>query len=127
MTLLLDTHFLIWVLLGARRLERFPWLERYRPWGISPFSLLEIQFLSEIGRLKIATPAFYETIEADRRFLIDEPQLLAVVREALTLRWTRDPFDRLIAAHSSTRRVPLCTVDESLTRHHPLIVAELRR
>lgn len=126
-TLLLDTHFLIWVLLGSWRLRAFPWLERYRPWCISPFSLLEMQFLFEVGRLKIESPAFYEAIENDPRFLIDEPRLLAVVRRALSLSWTRDPFDRLLAAHSSTARLPLCTLDETLIRHHPLLVAELRR
>jgi PIN domain nuclease of toxin-antitoxin system len=122
---LLDTHFLIWILVGARRLDRFPWLERYRPWGVSPFSLLEIRFLAEVGRLEIETPAFYEALESDPRFVIDEPQLLVVIRHALTLEWTRDPFDRLLAAHSNARRSPLCTVDETLLEHHPLVPREL--
>lgn len=33
-TLLLDTHFLIWLVLGSERLAEFPWIERYRPWAI---------------------------------------------------------------------------------------------
>lgn len=41
MTLLLDTHFVIWLVLGSSRLSAFPWLGRYRPWGVSPISLLE--------------------------------------------------------------------------------------
>ncbi len=48
MTLLLDTHFLIWLVLGSDRLAEFPWLDRYRPWGVSPVSFLEIQCLAEI-------------------------------------------------------------------------------
>ena len=56
MNVLLDTHFLLWTVLGAERLKEFPWLDAYRPWGISPVSLLEIQFLSEVGRLEVAQP-----------------------------------------------------------------------
>ena len=125
MTILLDTHFLIWILLDSRRLDRYPWLERHRPWGISPVSLLEIRFLSEVGRLEIKAPAFFETLLTDARFVMDEPPLQAVVRHALALSWTRDPFDRLLAGHSLTRRIPLCTADRVLRRHHPLLPTEI--
>lgn len=126
MTCLLDTHFLLWLLLGAKRLAAFPWLERYRPWGVSPVSLLELQFLAEVGRLDMADAgALLDALQGDRRFVIDEAPLLPLVRHALALGWTRDPFDRLLAAHSSARRAPLCTTDERLRRHHRLVVAEL--
>lgn len=51
MNVLLDTHFLLWTVLGAKRLQEYPWLNAYRPWGVSPVSFLEIQFLAEVGRL----------------------------------------------------------------------------
>lgn len=126
MRLLLDTHFLLWILLRARRLEEHAWIERYRPWGVSPVSLLEIQFLAEVGRLEVRNPELTQTLLEDRRFVVDEVPLLALVREAIELTWTRDPFDRLLAAHSSARRVPLATVDDGLLRHHALLPAELR-
>lgn len=47
----LDTHFVIWVLQRSSRLAAYPRLEACRPWGVSPVVLLEIQYLSEIGRL----------------------------------------------------------------------------
>ena len=56
-TLLLDTHFLIWIVLGSKRLAAFPWIERYRPWGVSPISLLEIQFLAESGGCPSTIPS----------------------------------------------------------------------
>jgi PIN domain nuclease of toxin-antitoxin system len=126
MTLLLDTHFLVWILLGSKRLRSYPWLVEHRPWGVSPVSLLEIQFLAEVGRLTLDAPAFFETLQGDARFRVDDPPLAAVVRQSLALSWTRDPFDRLLAAHSTVRRFPLCTTDAVLTRHHPSIVKELR-
>lgn len=126
MRLLLDTHFLIWVVLGSARLEAFPWLDDYAPWGVSPISLLEIQFLSEVGRVEVRNPRFTETIARDPRFLMDEAPLVKLIEHALPLTWMRDPFDRLIAAHSSARRVPLCTADEKLIGRHEWIAEELR-
>jgi PIN domain nuclease of toxin-antitoxin system len=124
--LLLDTHFLIWLVLGSDRIGEFPWLGAYRPWGVSPIALLEIQFLSEIGRLTVKNPAFVDALSRDERFLVDEVPLAPLIRHALPLEWTRDPFDRLLSAHSLTRRLPLCTVDQGMMEHHRLIVEELR-
>lgn len=126
MTCLIDTHFLLWILLGAERLAEYPWLERYRPWGVSPVSLLEIGYLVEIGRLAADVPALVEALLSDGRFTVDEAPLLGLVRHALPLEWMRDPFDRLLSAHSLARRTPLCTADRRLQGRHALVVKELR-
>lgn len=125
MKVLLDTHFLLWVVLGTPRLDAFEWFERYRPWGVSPISFLEVKFLAEVGRLEVRHPEFTETIGKDPRFVVDEVPLLGLIDRALGLDWTRDPFDRLLAAHSLARRTPLCTLDRTIREHHPLLVAEL--
>ena len=127
MTLLLDTHFLIWLVLGSDRLAEFPWLDRYQPWGVSPVSFLEIQFLAEIGRLSVRNPEFTSAVMDDPRFSVDDIALVALVRHGLKLGWTRDPFDRLLAAHSLARRVPLCSLDRRVRGHHRLVVEELAR
>jgi PIN domain nuclease of toxin-antitoxin system len=126
MKVLLDTHFVLWILLGSRRLQSHPWLDRYRPWGLSPVSLLEIAFLAEIGRVEVTNPELTDRLLDDPRFVVDEVPLLALVRVAIAATWTRDPFDRLLAAHSEARRVPLVTLDTTLRRHYPLIARELR-
>ncbi len=126
MKLLLDTHFLIWILVDSKRLSAFPWLEHYRPWGISPISLLEIQFLSEVGRLNVHGPEFFEVLTSDPRFVLDEVPLATLVKKALPLSWTRDPFDRLLAAHSALRRTPLCTLDHTCQANHSILPPELR-
>jgi PIN domain nuclease of toxin-antitoxin system len=124
-TLLLDTHFLVWIVLGSKRLMEFRWLDRYRPWSVSPVSLLEIQFLSEIGRLSVRNPEFTNKIMNDTRFTVDDITLATLVGHALRLDWTRDPFDRLLVAHSIARRVPLCTTDRDIKSHHRLVATEL--
>lgn len=126
MRLLLDTHFLIWILTGTERIREFPWLDDHRPWGISPISLLELQYLSEIGRIELDAAGLLEALQRDARFVLDEPPLVPLIERALPLTWTRDPFDRLLAAHSTARRVPLCTVDRLLRQNHALIAEPLR-
>jgi PIN domain nuclease of toxin-antitoxin system len=121
MKALLDTHFVVWIAKGTDRLAAFPWIERYRPWGVSPVSLLEIQYLAEIGRIEVQNPRFTDALAGDSRFVIDEIPLMPLIRRAIELTWTRDPFDRLIAAHSSVRRLPLCTTDRTVRQHHPLL------
>jgi PIN domain nuclease of toxin-antitoxin system len=125
MKALLDTHFLVWTVLELPRLGDFPWLDDYRPWGVSPVSFLEIQFLSEVGKLRVKQSKFIDAVGRDPRFTIDEVPLVSLVRHALPLSWTRDPFDRLLAAHSSARRIPLCTLDQRLRKEHRFLPPEL--
>lgn len=126
MNLLLDTHVLGWVALGSDRLRKIPWVRRYRPWWVSPLSLLELQLLKESGRVDVDVRPFMEELASDERFFLDDLPLVALVRHALDLGWTRDPFDRLLAAHSRARQVPLCTMDRTIRRHHTLLPKELR-
>jgi PIN domain nuclease of toxin-antitoxin system len=126
MNALLDTHFLLWAVLGSNRLREFPWLDDLRPWGVSPVSFLEIQFLAEVGRLEVVQPGFAEAVASDPRFILDEVPLVALVEKAIPLSWTRDPFDRLLAAHSDARRVPLCSLDRRVRKYHRPLVKELR-
>lgn len=125
MTLLLDTHFLLWMLTGSRRLQQYRWLEDQSPLGVSPVSLLEIQFLHEAGRVTARTPELAKAIGNDPRFVIDEPPLLPLVERALPFTWTRDPFDRLLCAHSTLRRVPLCSLDRRIRANHRLLPSAL--
>lgn len=77
--------------------------------------------MAEIGRVKVQNPQFADALAEDPRFVIDEIPLVPLIRRAIELTWTRDPFDRLIAAHSSVRRLPLCTTDRTVRSHHPLL------
>ncbi|HEY7323172.1 MAG TPA: hypothetical protein VIE89_36910 [Candidatus Binatia bacterium] len=115
----------MWLVLGSKRLAAFPCLDRYRPWGVSSVSFLEIQFLAEIGRLSVRNPEVTNTVMDDTRFTVDDIPLATIVRHALSLDWTRDPFDRFLVAHSSARRVAFCTTDRGIRSHHRLITPEI--
>ena len=121
--ILLDTHAAIWLAQGHRRaapLERFPRLY------LSPISLLEVQFLSEAGRLRLARGRSTSALAEDGRWRVDEPPALKWCAAACELAWRRDPFDRLIAAHARVRGWRLATADgELLKRLAPSEVLEL--
>ena len=127
MKCLLDTHFLLWIALDVARLSEFPWLDRYEPWGVSPVSFLEVEFLAEVGKLEVEMEAFTAAVLNDPRFLVDDMPFLQLIQQALPLAWTRDPFDRLLAAHSAARRVPLCSLDRAIREYHAWLPAELVR
>lgn len=125
MRLLLDTHFLLWVVTGSRRLREHAWVLDQGALGVSPVSLLELQFLHEVGRIRLDNPAFSEAVASDARFVIDEAPMLPLFQRAVALSWTRDPFDRLLCAHSELRRVPLCSLDRGIQQHHRLLPRQL--
>ena len=43
-----------------------------------------------------------------------------LVQAAIGLTWTRDPFDRLIAAHAIVADAPLVTADQTIRDNFPL-------
>lgn len=46
--------------------------------------------------------------------------LAELVDTAVGLTWTRDPFDRLLAAHAIVADSPLITADRTILEHLPL-------
>jgi PIN domain nuclease of toxin-antitoxin system len=111
--ILLDTHALVWLDQGHARSRVL--MRGGRSLYISPATLLELQFLSEAGRLRFPK-GDVQAVAVDDRWTLDEPPSAAWFAAALDLSWTRDPFDRLIAAHASLRGWRLATADETLQR-----------
>jgi PIN domain nuclease of toxin-antitoxin system len=111
--ILLDTNAVIWLVQRhprARRLEKLPRL------FISPATLLEIQFLEEVGRLRGRSGRAAEMLATDPRWKLDDPPAVRWFDLAGQLSWTRDPFDRLLAAHAQLRGWKLATGDERVLK-----------
>lgn len=51
-----------------------------------------------------------------------DASLAELVQAAAPLSWTRDPFDRLIAAHAIVANAQLVTADETIRENLPLAV-----
>ena len=109
--ILLDTNALIWLINQTQRVR--PLLKQRRGLYISPASLLELQFLGEAGRIRLSERDV-NTLADDDRWMLDDPPAAAWFATAAHLGWTRDPFDRLLAAHAQFRGWRLATGDRSL-------------
>lgn len=110
--ILLDTNAVIWLDQNhprARKLSRAPRLL------VSPATILELQLLEEIGRLRLRS-GMRSIIESDA-WEIDEPSAIDWFARAAEESWTRDPFDRLIVSHARLRRLRLATGDAALLEH----------
>ena len=81
---------------------------------ISPANLLEVQFLLEAQRIRLRPGTRIENLVNDQRWALDDPPAAAWFRVAQELTWTRDPFDRLLAAHARYRGWKLATGDGNL-------------
>jgi len=118
----LDTHIVCWLYEGrldllssaaGKAIERGT-LE------ISPMVGLELQYLREIGRIRHGPARILAALRGDRGLSISDLPFAAVATRARTLTWTRDPFDRLIAAEAAVARARLVTRDDLLRRRFRL-------
>lgn len=80
---------------------------------ISPIVLLEFQYLVEVGRLRMSPAEMYANLNATFGVDMCSMPFSAVSLEAVSIGWTRDPFDRLIVAQAQVNHeAALITSDE---------------
>jgi PIN domain nuclease of toxin-antitoxin system len=109
--ILLDTNALLWLETRHKRVVR---LATLGPFSISPATLLELTFLVECGKIKLSAGRVVNDLGEDPRWRVDEPPVRRWFDAAHALAWTRDPFDRLIAAHAIARGWRLATGDTKI-------------
>ena len=78
--------------------------------------VLELQYLREIGRIRHRPMRVIAALRADLGLSLSDLPFAAVAARAQTFSWTRDPFDRLIAAQAALARARLVTRDEVIRR-----------
>ncbi len=120
----LDTHAVVWLYLGE--VERFPLTLRERLGSAcplySPMVRMELALLHEIGRIAACPAEVLEALAGISGLRAAESQFERVSQIAATLTWTRDPFDRLIAAHALADDLPLVTRDANILSNCPVAV-----
>lgn len=120
----LDTHCAIWV-------HNAEW-HKFTPRGLallededlrlSPMVLLELDLLHEIKRLTKTAAAIAEKLEARAGIRVCDYPFPGIVQAAASLRWTRDPFDRILCAHAHSAGGRLLTKDATILAHFPRAV-----
>ncbi len=115
----LDTHVVVW--LYTDDVERLPETAKIliesNDLLICPIVQLEIQYLKEIGRINCSSKEIIEDLQIKIDLKVDDLPFETVVKKATEINWTRDPFDRIIAASSLARSYPLITKDSILLQH----------
>lgn len=118
--LYLDTHIVVW--LRQKELQKFSpkALEAIEQAGqlfVSPMVELELKFLHEIGRISETPYNILGDLGAMIGLKIDDRSFSEVIQKAMLIDWTRDPFDRIIVAHTMSQESKLLTKDEKILSH----------
>jgi PIN domain nuclease of toxin-antitoxin system len=80
--------------------------------------LLELELLHEIGRIRRSATVVADYLQQTLAISCANDAFAEVVRQALPLAFSRDPFDRLIVAHAACRRAGLITLDQHIHAHY---------
>jgi PIN domain nuclease of toxin-antitoxin system len=117
----LDTHVVVWLYAGEH--GRFPIELKQRlntdNLLISPMVRLELTYLYETR--KISDPGEDIVAELGRSIGLadDDEPMSRTIDLAMAMRFTRDPFDRIIAAHAVAAGCPLATKDADIRAAYP--------
>ena len=81
---------------------------------VSPLVELELAYMHEIGRARDPAPMMLIALRKSIGLEVDDASFAQVTQAAVTLTWTRDPFDRMIAAQAIVTDAPLITADRTI-------------
>lgn len=117
----LDTHAVIW--LYSKELDRFgpaslELLERESLY-ISPAVILELEYLFEIGRIREQGQPIVDYLSRQIGLESDPLSFLPISERACAMKWTRDPFDRIITAQADFHSAVLITKDRTISENYP--------
>jgi PIN domain nuclease of toxin-antitoxin system len=124
MTLLLDTHTLVWFAFDDPRVSpraRLLLEDRRNELLMSPASLWEMAIKIGIGKWQLET-SYQELmdslwIEYSVTLLPIVPKHTCMLVEMIQPQNHRDPFDRMLVAQALVEELPLVSVDEKLDQY----------
>jgi PIN domain nuclease of toxin-antitoxin system len=117
----LDTHVVVWLYQGrtdllSRRARKI--IEKEDDIYISPIVLLELQYLFETGKIIKPAKVVIEALVEDIGLKMAEDSFAGVIEQALSENWTRDPFDRIIAAQARKNTALLISKDRLIRENY---------
>ena len=114
--ILLDTHVVLWIYTGQvlRLSTRAAHELEASDVAVSPVVELELAYLNEIGRVTDTPAMILAALGSSIGLSVAQIGFAPLCATAVGLTWTRDPIDRLLAAHAVAADLPLLTKDRSL-------------
>lgn len=116
----LNTHMVVWLYVGLT--EKFSDTGRElinnHEIFVSPVVRLELQYLHEIQRVTDEAQTIVTDLSNRIGLLICDKPLDPIVTRALTLSWTRDPFNRLIVANAALNDNYLLSKDQNILENY---------
>ena len=122
MTLLLDTHFLLWIANGDQRLtpKAKKIISAADAVYMSAASMWEISIKVSVGILAVDVDALTDSLL--NAGLVELPVSIEHAKALKALpRVHGDPFDRMLVAQAMTEPMHLLTVDTALTAYGPWV------
>ncbi len=116
----LDTHLVLWLYSGSLDLISKEALHAidHNELFISPIVELELQYLKEINKIKKAPSEIIAALLKEINLKICPKDFHQIIKESLSLHWTRDPFDRILVAQAALNSNKILTKDESIRAHY---------
>lgn len=119
MTVLLDTHTLLWWQAGGERLSRAAAsaIDAATAILVSPLTFWEVATLHRLGRIALdREPSSWAAnlLRADRMDLVPLTAAAATWAGQIDDAFPGDPIDRLLYATARDRRIPLISKDEPM-------------
>jgi PIN domain nuclease of toxin-antitoxin system len=119
----LDTHVVVWLYAGeTERLRGCLHRLEGQVLVISPMVVLECQYLFEIDKIAVRPEVILAELGERAGLTVSAHPFADVAHAALAMAWTRDPFDRLIAAQAVAEGVALVTADRVMLANCPAAV-----
>jgi PIN domain nuclease of toxin-antitoxin system len=118
----LDTHVVCWLYEGRIDLLTAPARDALERAQIVASAIvdMELQLLHEIGRITQGPGEILSALGREIGLTVADSMFAAVVTAARDIRWTRDPFDRLVVADAELAGASLMSKDRLIRRHYPL-------
>jgi PIN domain nuclease of toxin-antitoxin system len=116
----LDTNVMLW-LVGAQEQLSQAAVEAINSAEVllySPMVELEIEYLYEVGRIQHPAATVTEHLRSAMNLCACDRAFEAVVAQAKAIKWTRDPFDRLITGQARLADAPLLTRDKIIRANY---------
>lgn len=117
----LDTHVVVWLYAGrTKRLSQTAAkeIDRASSLLISPAVELELDYLHRRQRVGVPAAEILDDLRARIGLRICDIPFPLVTREALSVGWTEDVFDRLIVSQAAATVSPLITADTRIIEHY---------